>query len=193
MLKKIRGQGLVVILAVMVLLALMCVALFSLEVGMASDIGIQYPVLPACDYNAVPQQVIDSAVEMAAELVGDSQAKLQEIVDQLLATYLEAQNRDVIVVFNSGGWGWNIAHATSGWGTILDGIKSELESQGYNAAVMNYRRTSNGFLGITREFFEAATRYPHKAKDLAVRIEFLTANIPELKVIIAGESTGTVS
>ena len=43
-----------------------------------------------------------------------------------------------------------------------------------------------------KEFFEAATHYPHKAKDLAERVEFLTDHLPDLKVIIAGESTGTV-
>jgi hypothetical protein len=192
MLKKNSGRGLAMILAVIILLTAVYVTLFSLEVGMSSDIGIQYPVLPPCDYSLVPQPVIDNAVEAATVIVGKSREKLQEVVDQLLATYLEAKNRDVVVVFNSGGWGWNIAHNTSGWGSILDGIESELESQGYQTAVMNYRRTGSGFKGILREFVEAATRYPHKAKDLAARIEFLTANLPELKVIIAGESTGTV-
>jgi hypothetical protein len=192
MLKKNSGQGLAMSLAVIILLVAVCVALFSFEVGMSSDIGIQYPVLQACDYSLVPQPVIDNAVESAMVLVGNSQQKLQEVVDQLLATYIEAQNRDVVVVFNSGGWGWNIAHNTSGWGSILDGIKSELESDGYQTAVMNYRRTSSGITGVIREFFEAATRYPHKAKDLATRIEFLTSNLPDLRVIIAGESTGTV-
>jgi hypothetical protein len=192
MLKKTSGRGFVVILAVMVLLATAWVTLFGLEVGMSSDIGIQYPVLPNCDYSSVPQSVIDNAVELATGMVGNSQAKLQNIVDQLLAAYTEARNRDVIVVFNSGGWGWNITQDNGGWGTILEGIKSELESQGQQTLVMNYRRTSSGLTGIMREFLEAATRYPRKAKDLAMRIEFLTANLPQLKVIIAGESTGTV-
>jgi hypothetical protein len=166
MLKKNSGRGLAMILAVIILLTAAYVTLFSFEVGMSSDIGIQYPVLPPCDYSIVPQPVIDNAVEAATVMVGKSREKLQEVVDQLLATYLEAKNRDVVVVFNSGGWGWT--------------------------AVMNYRRTGSGFKGMLKEFFEAATRYPHKAKDLAARIAFLTTNLPELKVIIAGESTGTV-
>ena len=36
------------------------------------------------------------------------------------------------------------------------------------------------------------TNYPSKADDLASRVEFLTTNIPDLKVIITGESNGTV-
>ena len=38
----------------------------------------------------------------------------------------------------------------------------------------------------------AAVNYPSKARELALRLEFLTAHIPNLKVIVAGESNGTV-
>jgi hypothetical protein len=159
---------------------------------MAKDIGIRDPSLAAGDYTSVPQSVVDHAAELAAELVGNSQGKLQNVVDQLLAMYLEAKDRDVVVVFNSGGWGWNVIQATSGWGSIINGIKSLLESEGYQTLVLNYRRTSSGVRGVLHEFFEAATNYPEKAKDLATRVRFLTDNLPDLKVIIAGESTGTV-
>ena len=191
MLKKAGRLGMAV-LVVLPLLAIAWVTLSYSEVGMAQDIGIQYPSLPPCDYSSVPQSVVDNAVEIATGLVGNSQKKLQNIVDQLLATYVEAKDRDFIIVFNSGGWGWNIAHTTSGWGSILDGIQSQLESQGYQTLVLNYRRTSSGVTGVIREFFEAATSYPKKASDLATRIRFLTDSFPDLKVIIAGESTGTV-
>jgi hypothetical protein len=43
-----------------------------------------------------------------------------------------------------------------------------------------------------KEFTEAATRYPHKSMELAMRIEFLIDHLPDLKIIVAGESTGTV-
>jgi hypothetical protein len=190
MLKKAGRLGMV-ILVILPLLAIAWLTLSDSEVGMAQDIGIQYPSLPPGDYSSVPQAVIDNAVKMATELVGNSQKKLQNIVDQFLATYVEAKDRDFVIVFNSGGWGWNITQST-GWGSILDGIKSQLESQGYQTLVLNYRRTSSGVTGVIREFFEAATSYPKKARDLATRIEFLTDNFPDLRVIIAGESTGTV-
>jgi hypothetical protein len=191
MLKKAGRLGLAVILAVLPLLAIMWLMLSDTEVGMAQDIGIQDPGLAAGDYSSVPQAVIDNAVKMATELVGNSQQKLQNIVDQLLATYVETKDRDFVIVFNSGGWGWNITQGT-GWGSILDGIKAQLESEGYQTLVLNYRRTGNGVRGVLREFLEAATSYPSKARDLATRIEFLTENFPYLRVIIAGESTGTV-
>jgi hypothetical protein len=191
MLKKAGRLG----MAVLVILPLLAIAWLTLSysgVGMAQDIGVQYPGVPARDFSSVPQSVMDNAVKMAGELAGNSHEKLQNMVDQLLATYMEAKDRDFVIFFNPGGWGWNIQHATSGWGSILEGIKSQLESQGYQTLVLNYRRTSGGVTGVMREFIEAATSYPKKARDLAIRVQFLTENFPDLKVIIAGESTGTV-
>jgi hypothetical protein len=187
--RKIGGAGIVSVAVSVTLLAVVGQILYNSEVGMGKDIGIQD--LPAIDYTLVPAAVIDDAVEMASELVGSSQARLQGLVDQMLATYEEARNSDVVVFFNSGGWGWTTNEETN-WGSILDGIKSELKDLGYHPVVLNYRRTGDGILGCIREFFEAARRYPNRSKDLAWRVEFLTHNIPGLKVIVAGESTGTV-
>jgi len=189
--KKITRLGLVVIIIAAPLLTVIWIIFFDSEAGMAQDAGIQSSSLPLSDYSSVPQSVVNAAVQMAAEVVGNNQKKLQNFVDQLLATYIDAKNSDVVVVFNPGGWGWNASH-TSGWGSILDGMKAQLESEGYQTLVLNYRRTSSGIAAIFKEFFEAAMRYPNKARDLAMRIKFLTDNLPDLRVIIAGESTGTV-
>ena len=159
---------------------------------MAKEIGIQEPDLSEYEYSTIPQSVIDDATELAREVFGDSKDKLQSFMNQLLATYMEAKDRDVVVVFNSGGWGWNLTLETPGWASILDGIKSQLENLGYDSLVLNYRRTSSGVRGCIKEFIEAATRYPSKSKELAKRVEFLTDHIPNLRVIVAGESTGTV-
>lgn len=162
------------------------------EVVMAKEIGMQEPALPAYDYSAVPQPVLEDAAALARDLVGKSQDKLQSFIDQLVATYMEARDIDVVIVFNSGGWGWNLTLDTPGWASILDGIKSELDNLGYKSLVLNYRRTSSGLWGCIKEFIEAVARYPHKARELAERVKFLTDHIPSLKVIVTGESTGTV-
>jgi hypothetical protein len=192
MLKKYGGLVVVATLVAVPLIAILWLSIFYTEVGMAKEVGFQEPDLPAYEYSTVPQSVINDATELAAELVGGSQDKLQSVVDQLVATYVEARDMDVVVVFNSGGWGWNLTMDTPGWASILDGIKSELENLGYKSLVLNYRRTSGGLRGCMKEFVEVITRYPHKSRELAKRVEFLTDHIPDLKVIVAGESTGTV-
>jgi hypothetical protein len=174
------------------LLAIIWLTIFDSEVGMARDIGIQEPPLIECDYSSVPQKVLDDAVETAGELIGKGQENIQNFVDQLIAMYNEVKDLDVVVIFNSGGWGWNMTNETPGWSSILNGITSQLQSQGYNSEVLNYRRTGSGVTSCLQEFYEAATRYPNKAKDLAWRVEFLTDHLPNLRIIVAGESTGTV-
>lgn len=192
MLKKFGRPGIVALLVAILLVAMVWLTIFNSEVGMAKDIGIQEPPLSECDYTSVPQSVIDDAVAFASELIGKGQEKIQNFADQLLAMYMAVKDLDVVIVFNSGGWGWNLTNETPGWASILDGIRAQLESQGYNSEVLNYRRTGGGITGCVKEFYEAVTRYPHKARDLALRVEFLTDHLPDLRVIVAGESTGTV-
>ena len=196
MFKKIARVGLAAIIMAVPLLAAIWLIFFDTEVGMAQDSGIQYagmkdPALPLPDYSMVPQSVVDAAAKVASEVAGDNQNKVKEVINQLVETYVQAKNQDFVVVFNSGGWGWNSTH-TSGWGSILDGIETQLQSEGYQTLVLNYRRTSSGLAAIFKEFYEATMRYPNKARELAMRVKFLTDNLPDLRVIIAGESTGTV-
>ncbi len=46
--------------------------------------------------------------------------------------------------------------------------------------------------GIIDEGVEMITSYPSKAKELACRVEFLTNHVPDLRVILTGESDGAV-
>jgi hypothetical protein len=194
MVKKLGRLGILAALIVVPLLAIGWLVFYYTEVGMANEIGAgaQEIRLSEYEYSAIPQSVIGDATELAKDVLGDNQDRFQDFVDQLVAAYAKARESDVVIVFNSGGWGWNLLDDTPGWNSIVDGIKSKLEGLGYKSLVLNYRRTSNGLRGCIKEFTEAATHYPSKAKELAKRVEFLTDHIPDLKVIIAGESTGTV-
>ena len=159
---------------------------------MAKEIGIHEPGLSSYNEAEVPKNILDDAFKFAKELIGKSQARITNFKDQLVGMYMEVKDNDVVIIFNSGGWGWNSTQQTPGWAGILDGIKSELARLGHSSIVLNYRRTGSGVRGCAREFFEAARQYPSKAEDLAKRIEFLAEHVPGLKVIITGESTGTI-
>ena len=97
-----------------------------------------------------------------------------------------------MVIFNSGGWGWNFLENSPGWRSIFSGIESELEGLGYTSLLLDYRRTEETLRGIIDEGVEMITAYPSKAENLACRVEFLTRHIPDLKIIVTGESDGTV-
>jgi hypothetical protein len=159
---------------------------------MANGIGIQEPGLTDTDLSSVPPSVIDDAEKIARELAGKSNGKFKGLVVQLVGSYVKARDKDVVIFFNSGGMGWNLTKETRGWASILDGITSHLEALGYRPLILNYCRTHRGLLSSANEFIEAANHYPHKTKDPACRVRFLADHLPNLKVIIAGESTGTV-
>jgi hypothetical protein len=192
MLKKYGKLWITIALIAIILFGIIWLTLINLEVGMAKEVGVQEPALPAYDRSAVPQNVIDDAVITANELVGKSKEKLQTMVDELLSSYVEAKNSDVVIFFNSGGWGWNSIQDSPGWISILDGIRAHLENLGYRSFVLNYQRTNRSLKGCVKEFFEAAASYPRKARDLSRRVAFLSDHLPVLKVIIAGESLGSV-
>lgn len=191
MLEKIGRTGLVVLLlAVIFFTIISLILIFESEVGMANEIGTQEPFV--YDRSLVPGGVIDDAMETAAGLVGANTEKQQNMADRLVAAYMQVKDTDVVILFNSGGWGWNLTEETHGWTTILDGVQGRLSELGYNSLILNYQRTNRGVKPMIKEFFEAATHYPKKARDLSRQVEFLTENLPEIKIIIAGESTGTV-
>src|SRR4030042_728967 len=117
MLKKIGRTGiLVLLLAVIFFTIVSLILLFESEVGMAKEIGINGP--PVYDRSSVPASVIDDATQRAIALVGKSQDKLKNMVDRLVATYMEARKADIVIFFNSGGWGWNMTEDTPGRSSI---------------------------------------------------------------------------
>ena len=192
MANNIRKFGILAALTAVILLAVALLALSYVEVGVADEIGTGGLNLSVYDFSAVPQSVTEDATMLSMELFGDSGEKYEDFVNQLLATYMEAEDKDFIVFFNSGGWGWNLLDRSPGWSSILAGISTELDSLGYESVLVNYRRTSETMRGRIKEFVEATTQYPSKAESLARRVEFLTVHIPDLRVIVTGESNGTI-
>ena len=192
MLSKIRGFGIVVALGLVLLLGMVALAASYSASGLTCEIGAEGLPLTLADFSAVPQSVIDDATSLAVELFGGGREEGDAFVNQLLAMYSEAKDKDFVLVFNPGGWGWNPVEASPGWWSIFNGIKSELESSGYTSLMLNYRRAVDSFLGHLDEGREMITGYQSKARDLACRAQFLTTHIPDLKVILAGESTGTI-
>jgi hypothetical protein len=144
------------------------------------------------DISTIPQSVTQDAERLAAELYGEGKANYDDLVKQLLVVYEEAKDKDFVVLFNSGGWGWKPVDSSPGWKSIVTGIEAELEYSGYAPLVLSYQRTVNSLQGCVGETVEMIDGYSRKSDELACRVEFLTANIPELKVILAGESNGTI-
>jgi hypothetical protein len=101
-----------------------------------------------------------------------------------------AQNADVIIIFNSGGWGDTPFEKAEDFAPIIEGIQETLEDLGYNSLVIPYKRTKNDFLGKIAGAKDFLNSFKSSSKILAEKIEFLTENLPDKKIIIAGLSAG---
>lgn len=189
---NIRRLGILVALSAVLILGMALLAFSYSDVGIAGIVGTGGLPLSVPDLSAVPESVAEDATKLARELFGDYQGKYNDFASQLLATYVEAKDKDFVLVFNSGGWGWNFLENSPGWYSISTGIESELDKLGYSSLVLDYRRTEENLRGIIDEGVEMITFYPSKAENLAHRVEFLTSHIPDLKIIVTGESDGTV-
>lgn len=192
MASNLRKLGVLVALIAVFILGVVLLSISYSDVGVASEVASRGLPLAIYDLATVPESVIEDATGLAQELFGDYQDKYNVFVNQLLATYTEAKDKDFVVIFNSGGWGWNLLESSPGWRSIFAGIASELDNLGYTSLLLDYRRTGGTLRAMVDEGVEMAAFYPSKAKDLAYRVEFLTKHLPDLKVIVTGESDGSV-
>jgi len=103
-----------------------------------------------------------------------------------------ASNTDVIIIFNSGGWGDTPFEEAKDFAPIIAGIQDTLEDLGYNSLVIPYKRTKNDFLGKiagARDFFNS---FKSSSKILTEDLEILVEKTPNKKIIITGLSAGGV-
>jgi len=147
-------------------------------------------VLTTDDFSGIEQAIIDDAYQTAAGLFGDNRQKCDDFVGQLLAAYLEAQDKDIVVIFNTGGWGWDSIKDSPGWTSMMHGIGEALDEMGLSYLVLDHKRTTHDLNGCVSEFMLAVGYYPSKAEDLAARIDFLTRHLPQTSIVLAGESNG---
>ena len=184
--------GVAIALAAILVLGIVGLVASYSEVGVTRGVGVDELTLSASDLAEIPQSVIEDAAALAEELFGEHQDKYDDFVDQLLIAYLEAKDKDLVVIFNPGGWGWSLLEASEQWQSIFTGIESVFDNKGYTLLWLDYQRTADNLLGCLDESVQLITDYSSKVQNLVTRVEFLTGNIPDLRVIITGESNGAV-
>lgn len=186
-----KGRRLKILVTLVVAISLAAVLLAPSPVSPAITfvVGAETP-LQLRDYSAVPQPVVEDAGRLAAELFGNDQKKQAEFTSQLLATYIAARDKDVVVIFNSGGWGWSSVLDFPYGPDFVAGFESALADLGYTSLMLDHYRTGSNINGLVSELLFAVDKYPPKAIDLASRIEFLTRHLPGIKIIVTGMSNG---
>lgn len=177
--------GLLLALALLVVLMAPPVGAPALACDAATDC-----VLRSEDASLVPAPVLADAQQVAEEFYGRNLTKVDDMTSQLVGIYVAARDRDVVVIFNPGGWGWDPVAEIPGWQSILSGINQTLESYGLTTLTIDYKRTAHGLDGPIGESLALAGGYPFKFEEQAARVDFLLRHLPRLRVILTGESEG---
>jgi hypothetical protein len=188
MLSQVRKVQIGVVLTVAISMAIVLCTPSTVVPAKASEMG-HHEILSTDDFSGIPKAVIDDAAAKAAVLFGGNEEKRSDFVSQVLALYREAADKDVLVIVNSGGWGWS-AIAESNEKELAPGIDGILTELGNSTLWIDYFRTDNSFFGAIGEFMMAMSTNPARGQELAARTAFLTDNLPELKVILLGISNG---
>lgn len=138
----------------------------------------------------VPIGVLGDAHRIAETEYGYGTSQANTVISQMTSLYLTARNRDVVIIFNPGGWGWASISQMPFWATILNGMQQALEKMGQKVMILNYLRTTRSLSGMLGEAGALIKLSRAKGHELALQAEYLVRHLPRLKVIIAGESNG---
>lgn len=107
----------------------------------------------------------------------------QEILDMVA-------DNDIVIFFNSGGWGNTPLEKAEDFAPIIEGIQITLNEWGYDSIVIPYNRTKDGLLGKISGTKDFLGSFSFSSEILAKDLEFLAESLPNKKIIIAGLSNG---
>jgi len=144
---------------------------------------------------------IVSSEEEAVNIVHRAYAQAMEVYENdpwsgsgltggLLDMLAEMTGVDVVIIYNSGGWGRIPELDDAEWGEVVAGTAGVLEGLGYSTKRIPYGRTENSVSGYVGETKAVLDEMPAKARRLAAEVELLTQNYPDTTVIITGLSQG---
>jgi pimeloyl-ACP methyl ester carboxylesterase len=101
-----------------------------------------------------------------------------------------AASQDVVIIFNSGGWGNTPPEAASDFEPILAGIQDSLDRRGYSSLVTPFVRTSKGLRGKLEDVKDLVYSLTYSSEALAGEVDFILESFPGKTVVIAGFSNG---
>ncbi len=99
-------------------------------------------------------------------------------------------DEDIVIIFNSGGWGDTPVEKAEDLTPIVKGVEKTLLEKGYKSIVIPYERTKNGFLAKIRGAREMFGYFQSQSDELAGGVKTFLENNPGKKIIMVGLSNG---
>ncbi|HOS87903.1 MAG TPA: hypothetical protein PL093_00275 [Candidatus Pacearchaeota archaeon] len=101
-----------------------------------------------------------------------------------------AQNNEVIIIFNSGGFGTVKPDQAWDFKPLIEGLQFSIENLGYSVEVVPYYRTEDSWLGKAAYIKEILFNFPKESSYLAKTLENFSKQNPREIIILAGLSNG---
>ena|GEM_PF-3698933 len=179
----------VVLIILGFLAALMIWGINSHYVGKVSDIDKNtVTFLPS--ESALTASLLENTLATALALFGHDQAKREEFASTVLGMIQVCNEKDVMILFNSGGYGSAYLGDSVGWGNISLAISDLLQKRGYRPFRLSYHRTSSIVYGLANEL-GACNNWNQKQISVQSAMLYLClSHYPKLHVILCGESNG---
>ena len=141
-----------------------------------------------------PQLIVEAAGQLAAKLFPGNSRKRKLFFNSLQEIYSSARTSEILVIHSPGGWGNANWDNLQDWEkSIVTGVTATLEKLGYSYIMKQYFRSGDELWGRPswiREGQFFLTGKSFRAEVFAAQLKFLTANLPQLKIILVGASQG---
>jgi dienelactone hydrolase len=99
-------------------------------------------------------------------------------------------SKEVVIVFNSGGWGNTPLEQATDFTPVLAGIQDSLSQLGYSSVIIPFVRTPRGLAGKIEDIKDYLESFKYSSEAMANEVQFILASFPGKRVIIAGFSNG---
>ena len=127
--------------------------------------------------------ILGALIFLCNPVTGYSNQKLQEILSA-------AEDKDVIIIFNSGGWGDTPFEKADDFAPVIKEVQGNLSEWGYDSVVIPYQRTKTGFFGRLAGMKDFLSGFNYSSENLSKTVEFISENMPDKKIVVAGLSSG---
>jgi len=101
-----------------------------------------------------------------------------------------AAEKDILILFNGGGWGDTPLEQADDFTPILNGIKDTLSEFGLKSEIIPYTRTLKGAAGRLAGIKEQLNSFTNNSDILRRDVFETLQKSPSVKILIAGHSTG---
>lgn len=146
----------------------------------------------ALNIHGVRRDIKALALNIAGKLFGVRSKKRDDFARELIENYIQCRGKDLIIIYNTGGFGGTFMKDDPEWGSVVRGIQSEIAKLGYSSLVLEHTRSRFGLWGFIGESLDLLRNYSRKAWVLAAKINFVTGVDRSLKIIVTGRSFGAM-